>query len=132
MGVWRKAVAHARLPAWPIVRAEIHTTSEQERILAQPPPELVGVAEIADLLAERHPEGIEVTRSWASQVTRKPGFPEPVAQLKAGPVYELSMVIRFLDDWRRAPGPAPGSTRPRAKPPPAQEPEVDLVEPTPD
>lgn len=103
MRLWRRAVATAGLPAWPVVRVEILTTAEQDLILARPQPELVGVSEIAALL--------ETTRNRAWQVTRKPDFPRPLVVLAGGPVWALPMVARFVEEWPRRRGPAPGSTR---------------------
>ena len=101
--LWRRAVAATDLPAWPIVRTEVLTVEEQEAELARPAPVLVGVSEIARLLG--------TTRNRAWQVTRKAGFPRPLAELAGGPVWTLATVSRFLDEWRRRPGPAPGSKR---------------------
>lgn len=101
--VWRRAVAAARLPAWPIVRSQLLTADEQEAELARPHPVLVGVSEIAGLLG--------TTRNRAWQVTRKPDFPRPLAVLAGGPVWALPMVARFLEEWPRRRGPAPGSKR---------------------
>jgi hypothetical protein len=101
--VWKRAVATAGLPAWPVVHVEVLTIAEQDRIQALPHPELVGVSEIAGLLG--------TTRNRAWQVTRKPDFPQPLAELAGGPVWALSMVSRFLDEWRRRPGPIPGTRR---------------------
>ncbi len=110
--LWRRAVATARLPAWPMVHAEILTAAEHDRILGQSPPELVGVSEIAAVL--------KTTRNRAWQVTKKPDFPRPMAELAAGPVWALPMVTRFIEEWprrggRRAGG-MKGSTPPQLEP----------------
>lgn len=101
--LWRRAVAAAGLPPWPIVRSELLTAAEQDADLARPQPVLVGVSEIAGLLG--------TTRNRAWQVTRKPDFPRPLADLAGGPVWALPMVARFLEEWPRRRGPAPGSKR---------------------
>lgn len=101
--LWRRAVAAAGLPTWPIVRSELLTATEQAADLARPEPELVGVSEIAGLLG--------TTRNRAWQVTRKTDFPRPLANLAGGPVWALPMVARFLEEWPRRRGPAPGSKR---------------------
>ncbi len=101
--VWKRAVGAAGLPAWPVVHVEVLTVAEQDRIQALPHPVLVGVSEIAALLG--------TTRNRAWQVTRKPDFPQPLALLAGGPVWAVSMVSRFLDEWRRRPGPIPGTRR---------------------
>jgi predicted DNA-binding transcriptional regulator AlpA len=48
---------------------------------------LMGVREVADLLG--------VTRQRAQQITRGADFPPPVAELKAGPVWESAEVERW-------------------------------------
>ena len=106
--VWRRAVANAGLPPWPLVQATVLRADELDRALSQPTlPELVGVSEIAALLG--------TTRNRAWQVTKKPGFPKPVAELASGPVWAKPMVGRFLEEWRRRPGPAPGVKRDAAQ-----------------
>ena len=102
--LWRRAVDVAGLPPWPLVQATVLRADELDRQLSQPNlPELVGVSEIATLLG--------TTRNRAWQVTKKPGFPEPVAELASGPVWARPMVGRFLEEWRRRPGPPPGMKR---------------------
>lgn len=101
--LWRRAVGAARLPEWSVVRAELLTAAELDAALARPQPVLVGVSEIAGLLG--------TTRNRAWQVTRKPDFPRPLADLAGGPVWALPMVERFLEEWPRRRGPAPGSKR---------------------
>lgn len=103
--LWRKAAEAAGLPAWPIIHAEIQTAAEQERLLAEPQPELVGVSEIAAILG--------TTRNRAWQVTKKVDFPAPLAELAGGPVWALPVVARFLEQWPRRRGPAPGTSRAR-------------------
>ena len=101
--LWRRAVDEARLPEWPIVRTQLLTAAELDAELARPGPILVGVSEIAGLLG--------TTRNRAWQVTRKADFPRPLADLAGGPVWALPMVARFLEEWPRRRGPAPGSKR---------------------
>ena len=60
------------------------------------PQELVGLAEIAALL--------EVSRSRADQLARTKGFPDPIAELSAGRVWNLSDVRAWIKqrDAKRA------------------------------
>ena len=44
----------------------------------------------------------------------RPSFPEPVARLKATPVWTADSVRRFLDAWPRKAGRPPASTRQQA------------------
>jgi hypothetical protein len=91
------AAQAAGLPAWPIVKLE---AVEWERLgaeLKQPPgPELVGIAELAELAS--------VSRQRASILARRAGFPDPLATLAAGPVWDLYAVRRFLEGWTRQVG----------------------------
>jgi predicted DNA-binding transcriptional regulator AlpA len=55
-------------------------------------PELMGVAEIAELLG--------VTRQRVHQLTKSPEFPRPVAELSAGAIWERDAV----EAWARSTG----------------------------
>ncbi len=69
----------ANLPEWPLVEAEVLTATELDRQNALPSlPELVGVAEVAELL--------KVSRQRASALARSESVPLPVAALSSGPV----------------------------------------------
>jgi predicted DNA-binding transcriptional regulator AlpA len=57
------------------------------------PLDLVGVAEIADLLG--------VSRTRVSQLANSPGFPEPAARLAAGPVWERAPIEQWARDTGR-------------------------------
>ncbi len=91
------AAQAAGLPAWPIVKLE---AVEWERLgaeLKRPPgPELVGIAELAGLAG--------VSRQRASILARREGFPDPLATLAAGPVWDLHAARRFLEGWPRQVG----------------------------
>jgi hypothetical protein len=100
--VFQRAAAAAGLPQWPLARVEAQTERELE--LARPSfPDLIGVAELAERL------GVSRQRAWT--VTGRPDFPEPVARLKATPVWTADSVRRFLDAWPRKAGRPPASTR---------------------
>jgi hypothetical protein len=85
------------LPAWPIVKVEV---TEWERFCAELDRpnrrELVGVAELAALAG--------VTKQRASILARRAGFPDPVAKLAQGEVWDRRQVARFLEGWTRKPG----------------------------
>ena len=62
------------------VAAAVETIEELERRLAASNvPELVGVAEAANLLG--------CSRQWVSELGRAPGFPATVARLRCGPIW---------------------------------------------
>lgn len=105
--VFERAAAAAGLPSWPLARVEAQTEQELELELARPTfPDLVGVAELAERL------GVSRQRAWT--VTGRPDFPDPVARLKATPVWTADSVRRFLESWPRKAGRPPASSRPEA------------------
>lgn len=80
-----------------VIAIEVMTTVEADRRLDEPPfAELVGIAEVADMLG--------VTRQRASALQGRDGFPAPVAKLRAGPVWRRGDLQRFADRWTRQPG----------------------------
>lgn len=87
-----------------VIFAEICTEAEGDRRRADATfPELVGIAEIADLL--------KITRQRASALQTRAGFPLPVAQLRSGPVWRLSDLSAFATTWDHSPyRPAESST----------------------
>ena len=85
------------VPGAEAVRAQIEIAEELDRALAASNvPDLIGVAELADLLT--------VSRQRASELARIRGFPKPWVVLKAGPVWKRSSVARVVSDWARQPG----------------------------
>lgn len=80
----------------PIVQLEV---TEYERFVAQvetPDPQLVGVSELMEFLG--------VSRQRVSELRAQPAFPAPAAELKAGPVWLLPNLQRFVEEWDRRPG----------------------------
>jgi hypothetical protein len=91
------AARKAGLPPWPVVKLEVTEWERFDAELDAPnTPDLVGIAELAELVG--------VTRQRASTLARRPGFPEPLAELASGPVWDLRMVERFVRSWARKPG----------------------------
>jgi hypothetical protein len=88
-----------------LAAAEIATTVEHDRRLAlDARPQLVGLSEIAEQLG--------VTRQRANTLRRsRSDFPDPAAELRAGPVWFAADVTRFVETWSRRPG-RPPSTSP--------------------
>lgn len=73
------------------------TADEQERMLATPiVPALLGVAEVSKELG--------VTKQRIAQLRDRPDFPDPVAELAAGPVWTQASLSRFIEQWDRSPG----------------------------
>ena len=62
--------------------------------MTAPVPRLAGVAEIAALKG--------ISRSRAGDITKHPGFPEPVQRLAMGPVWLEADVKTFLATPRKA------------------------------
>lgn len=88
----------ARVVPGRLAGAEVMTTEEADRRLSEPAvPELVGIAEVAELL--------EVTKQRASSLGRLAAFPRPVAKLATGPVWLRSDLTTFKGSWDRRPGP---------------------------
>ena len=95
--IFEKAAYLSGLAGRPIVRAEALTYAEHDADLARPLiPELVGIAEIADILG--------VNRQRASALQTRHDFPAPVAHLKMGPVWTRTSLANFADTWERKPG----------------------------
>lgn len=91
------AASRAGLPSWPIVRVEILTLSElerdQERLQKFLNPELVGLAELVEML------GVN-SRQRAHRVAQNRGFPDPVAELAMGPVWRREQIAGYVAKWR--------------------------------
>jgi hypothetical protein len=99
------AARKAGLPPWPVVKLEVTEWERFDAELDEPnTPDLVGVAELAELCG--------VTRQRASVLARSGGFPEPLAELASGPVWDLRMVQRFVREWARKPGRPAKSAKP--------------------
>lgn len=87
-----------------IVAVDVMTTAEADRRLEERP-ELVGVAEIAELL--------DVSKQRAFVITQRKDFPAPLAKLASGPVWRAGSVASFKTTWRRQPG-RPRSPQPES------------------
>jgi hypothetical protein len=105
--VFELAAMSAGLPQWPLARVEAQTERELEVELTRPSfPSLLGVAELA--------ERLEVSRQRAWTITGRADFPDPVARLKATPVWTADSVRRFLESWPRKAGRPLANARPQA------------------
>lgn len=83
-----------------IVRLHARTHAVHDADLAEPViPDLVGVAELAELL------GVSTQR--ASELRSRAGFPRPAVTLRSGPVWVRANVEQFASTWKRKPGRPP-------------------------
>jgi predicted DNA-binding transcriptional regulator AlpA len=92
------AIAHVTAAVAGVVhRVQIDTAEAYHRWLTEPPfPELVGTAEVAEMLG--------VSRQRVNALTAHPDFPRPVAELAAGKVWRKGDLSRFAEEWARRPG----------------------------
>lgn len=74
-------------------------TSERHVAQADKPnlPELVSVAEIADILGG-------VSRQRVHQLRSNLAFPKPLAELRTGAVWDARSITKFAAQWDRKPG----------------------------
>jgi predicted DNA-binding transcriptional regulator AlpA len=61
------------------------------------PANLMGATEVATYLGVSRQRVLELRQ-------KNPAFPEPVQQLKSGPVWDRTEIDSFLDSWERKPG----------------------------
>jgi hypothetical protein len=95
------ACRELHLPHRGIARVDLLTDAYLEREIDQEQEGYLGVTEVARELG--------VSRQRVSELRARPGFPAPIVELAAGPVWKASSLRRFLDSWERKPG------RPRSK-----------------
>jgi hypothetical protein len=80
-----------------LVGVEIVTEAEHRRRAGYyTMPELMSAAEIAEELA--------VSRQRVHQLRSTTGFPEPLADLRGGAVWDAAAVRKFAETWERRPG----------------------------
>jgi hypothetical protein len=92
-----RALASVGLAGMSITAADVKPWAELEAELARPNyPELVGVAELAEILG--------VSKQRISELATTAKFPRPLAELKGGPVWDRSSIGNFLQTWQRKPG----------------------------
>ncbi|MDP9225470.1 MAG: hypothetical protein M3P18_16835 [Actinomycetota bacterium] len=79
-----------------IARVDVMTDRYLDRWITQEPRRYAGLSEVADLLG--------VSRQRVAQLRTKRGFPAPIAELRSGPVWDVSSLGLFLAEWDRRPG----------------------------
>ncbi len=100
----QEASASVGLPDAPVVDVEASTLAELADASGIEVPELIGVSELAELLGVSH--------QLVTVLVRAKGFPPPVAELNAGPVWTLMSINLFLRKAQADPDPVESSTRP--------------------
>jgi hypothetical protein len=94
-GALTDAVQRAGMPEWPLVAMEAVTIQEHARRSDNGDTDgLAGVAEVAELLG--------VSRQRVGQLRGR--LPEPMANLRSGPVWSRRAVAEFEQAWDRTPG----------------------------
>ena len=97
VAVTDKALRNVDLPAWPVVEIEAVEWTRFEEQLKEPTyPEVVGIAELAEML--------KVSKQRASELARDERFPRPHQMLASGPVWIAPNVRDFAATWVRKPG----------------------------
>lgn len=80
-----------------IVDVELELAPDLDKqLLESNLPELVGVAEVAQIL--------NVSKQRVSDLARSPDFPRPIEILAAGPIWKKSAILRHVGLWPRKPG----------------------------
>lgn len=75
---------------------QVQTQAALEAELNEPPQRYAGITEVAGILG--------VSKQRVSELRSSGRLPAPVAEIKAGPVWTVSSLERFLDQWDRRPG----------------------------
>jgi hypothetical protein len=95
-------VLHVVDAGQPIAVEIVSETEHQRRAQAYTMPELMSAAEIADALG--------ISRQRVHQLRSTAGFPEPLADLRGGAVWDAAAVRKFARTWQRKPGRPPSGT----------------------
>jgi hypothetical protein len=93
---FERACAELGLEHDGVARIEVLEPRYMELELAREPDRYLGVTEIAEILG--------VSRQRVMQLRQRDDFPEPVAELAAGPVWKMFNLQRFIREWPRKPG----------------------------
>ncbi|GGN84359.1 hypothetical protein GCM10011610_37590 [Nocardia rhizosphaerihabitans] len=94
------AMAHTMISVavpLPPTGIEVITEDEQARRAEAPTlPELVSAPEVGELLG--------VSRKRVHQLRSTPAFPQPLFELRTGPVWDAVPIRKFAQEWDRKPG----------------------------
>lgn len=97
--LFQSALGKANIGArhYQVADVEVQSLEDLDRSLMESNvPDLIGVAELADIL--------HVSKQRASELARIPDFPKPIAHLASGPVWKKSAIARHIEFWPRRPG----------------------------
>jgi len=97
--IFHEALTRVAIDRHPISHLDLMTEEFLERWLAEPGPQYVGVAEIAEILG--------VSKQRVYELRRRPDFPKPLVELAAGPVWNRVSLTNFIEGWNRRPGRPP-------------------------
>jgi hypothetical protein len=93
---FERACAQVGITHGGIARVDVMTDPYLERHLNQEPERYAGVSEVAALLG--------VSRQRVAELRNRRGFPAPIAEISAGPIWKVSSLNTFLESWERKPG----------------------------
>jgi hypothetical protein len=99
-----RAAQRCGLRDWTVTAAEVITEKELQERLAKPQlPALAGVKEVMAI--------VKLSRQRVDVLRRTPGFPEPLATLAAGPVWDQGVIEHWVSQRDPRPGWPPGRSR---------------------
>lgn len=96
VNVFVRACEKAGVPFTGIASLEVTEDRYVDLQLETEPERFVGTAEVAEFLG--------VSKQRVSELRSAGRMPAPVAELRAGPVWAVSSLQRFVDGWDRRPG----------------------------
>lgn len=79
-----------------IAKVEVQEERRWDLELQREPERYAGVTEVAQMLG--------VSRQRVTELRKRDDFPDPVAELAAGPVWRVFNLLRFVEEWPRKPG----------------------------
>lgn len=83
--------------AFHVSRLEIIDAERALREIDEPTyPRILGVAEVAEVLA--------VSKQRVNELRESGRLPQPLTELRSGPVWPAPTIDRFLEEWDRRPG----------------------------
>jgi hypothetical protein len=90
------AIESVGLPEWPVVRIEAAREDAHMKGAGDRLPELLGQKEVSQRLG--------ISRQRLYDLRQSGRFPQPYAELGAGPIWTAPMIEGFLAEWNRQPG----------------------------
>ena len=96
VGWFERGCADLGLEHGGIARVDVQEERYETLGLDEVPERYAGVSEVAKMLG--------LSRQRVSELRARDDFPDPVAELAAGPVWKVSHPQRFVREWPRKPG----------------------------